>query len=77
MPDIHDMELDARPSVEELEGSNAFTSTEIALLKEYLAHAEDILNKISSESNPSYLVSLCKEYFEWKHENSWKQEKEI
>ena len=45
---------------------------EVSVLRECLAHAEDILNQISSESNPSYLDTLCKEYFHWRHVNEWR-----
>jgi len=45
---------------------------EVSILKECLDNAEDILNQISSESNPSYLDTLCKEYFHWKHVNEWR-----
>ena len=44
----------------------------VSILKECLAHAENVLNQISSESNPSYLDKLCKEYFHWKHVNEWR-----
>tara|TARA_R100001530_G_scaffold1442_6_gene2684 strand:+ start:2376 stop:2888 length:513 start_codon:yes stop_codon:yes gene_type:complete len=45
---------------------------EVSILKECLDNAEDILNQISSESNPSYLDTLCKEYFHWRRVNEWR-----
>jgi hypothetical protein len=45
---------------------------EVSILEECLANAEDILNQISSESNPSYLDKLCKEYFHWRQVNKWR-----
>lgn len=44
----------------------------IEFLKECLSNAEDILDQISSESNPAYLNELCWKYDNWKKVNRWR-----
>jgi esterase/lipase len=42
-------------------------------LTQCLKKAEDVLDSISSQSNPSFLDQLVKKYYDWKHEQQTKR----